>query len=207
MFNTKARQERRLGTPLFLKPNRSATGKSAIVRRPNKPGQHGEMRRRAPSEFGRQLAEKQKIRYSYGVREAQMKKYFTIASHGATTTGPALINLLERRLDNVVYRLGLAPSRSVARQIVNHGHIQVNGRRLNAPSAQVYVGDAIRVRPQSKEKGPFRDLADRLKKTEVPNWLTINLETTEGTVKLLPKDIDTSFDISLVVDYYSKLVK
>lgn len=207
MFNTKARQERKLGTPLFLKPYRSATGKSAIVRRPNRPGQHGASRRRAGSEFARQLLEKQKLRFSYGVREAQMKKYFKKASMSAENTGSALVSLLERRLDNVVYRLGLTPSRSVARQIVGHGHIQVNGKRVSAPSAQTYIGDVIRIRPQSKEYAPFRDLAERLKKAEAPNWLTVNPETAEGTVKMLPKDIDTGFDISLVVDYYSKLVK
>ena len=193
--------------PLFLKPNRSATGKSAIVRRPARPGQHGASRRRAGSEFSRQLLEKQKIRFTYGVREAQMKKYFKIASKSQENTGPALISLLERRLDNVVYRLGLAPSRSVARQAVGHGHIQMNGKRVSAPSAQTYIGDVIRIRPQSKEYGNFKEVAERLKKADAPNWLTMNPETAEGTVKMLPKDIDTGFDISLVVDYYSKLVK
>lgn len=207
MFNTKAKQERRLGTPLFLKPNRSATGKSAITRRPTKPGQHGAMRRRAGSEFGRQLAEKQKIRYSYGIREAQMKNYFREASKSAANTGSTLLSLLERRLDNAVYRLGLTPSRSVARQAVGHGHIQVNGRRVKAPSARVYVGDVIRIRPESKDLAPFREVSERVKKADTPNWLTMNPETLEGTVKLLPKDVDAGFDIALVVDYYSKLVK
>jgi small subunit ribosomal protein S4 len=207
MFNTKARQERKLGTPLFLKPYRSATGKSAIVRRPGRPGQHGQARRRTGSEFARQLLEKQKLRFTYGVREAQMKKYFTLASKSKENTGSVLVTLLERRLDNVVYRLGLTPSRSVARQVVGHGHVQVNGKRVSAPSAQIYVGDVIRVRPLSKDFGPFKDMAERLKKADAPVWLTMNPETAEGTVKMLPKDIDTSFDISLVVDYYSKLVK
>ncbi len=207
MFNTKAKQERKLGTPLFLKPYRSATGKSAIVRRPSRPGQHGAARRRAGSEFARQLLEKQKLRFTYGVREAQMKKYFTIAMKSDESTGAALVTLLERRLDNVVYRLGLAPSRSVARQVVGHGHIQVDGKRVSAPSAQTYIGDVVRIRPQSKDYAPFKDLAERLKKADAPAWLSVNAETAEGTVKALPKDVDTSFDISLVVDYYSKLVK
>ncbi len=207
MFNTRAKQERRLGTPLFLKPFRSTTGKSAIVRRPLRPGQHGASRRRGSSEFGKQLAEKQKVRYTYGVREAQMKKYFTIANRSTENTGSALISLLERRLDNAVFRLGLCPSRSMARQVVGHGHIQVNGRRVKAPSAQLYIGDVIRIRPQSKDFPVFKDLAERLQKAEAPNWLTMNPDTAEGAVKSLPKDIDTSFDISLVVDYYSKLVK
>ncbi len=207
MFNTRAKQERKVGTPLFLKPYRSVTGKSAITRRPARPGQHGAARRRSGSEFSRQLLEKQKLRFTYGVREAQMKKYFKIASKSSSNTGPALVGLLERRLDNVVYRLGLTPSRSVARQLVGHGHIQMNGKRVSAPSAQTRVGDVIRVRPQSKESPVFKDLGDRLKKADAPNWLSMNAETAEGTLKTLPKDIDTGFDISLVVDYYSKLVK
>lgn len=207
MFNTKARQERKVGMPLFLKPYRSATGKSAITRRPARPGQHGASRRRAGSEFSRQLLEKQKLRFTYGIREAQMKKYFKIASKSNESTGLALINLLERRLDNVVYRLGLTPSRSVARQLVGHGHVQMNGKRVSAPSAQTRIGDVVRIRPQSKESAVFKDLTERLKKADAPAWLSMNPETAEGTLKALPKDIDTGFDISLVVDYYSKLVK
>jgi small subunit ribosomal protein S4 len=207
MFNTKARQERKIGTPLFLKPNRSLTGKSAITRRPNRPGQHGAARRRTGSEFSRQLTEKQKVRFTYGVRETQMKNYFRKASSSVESTGASLVNLLERRLDNVVYRLGIAPSRSVARQAVGHGHIQVNGKRVSAPSAQLRIGDVVTVRAQSKEYQLFKDLTERLKKADVPAWLSINAETAEGTVKALPKDIETAFDISLVVDYYSKLVK
>jgi small subunit ribosomal protein S4 len=207
MFNTRARQERKVGTPLFLKPNRSLTGKSAITRRPARPGQHGAARRRTGSEFARQLLEKQKLRFTYGVREAQMKNYFKQASKSSENTAAALVSLLERRLDNVVYRSGLAPSRSVARQAVGHGHIQVNGKRVSAPSAKVYLGDVVRIRPQSKDYATFKDLAERMKKADAPNWISVNPETAEATVKILPKDIDTGFDISLVVDYYSKLVK
>jgi small subunit ribosomal protein S4 len=208
MFNSSSKKERRLGTPLFLKPFRSATGKAAMARRPGKPGQHGQARtRRGGSEFGKQLAEKQKIQFTYGIRDSQMRIIFKKASKSLSTTGPLFVSLLERRLDNVVYRLGIAPSRSVARQIVGHGHIQVNGKRVNIPSCQTKVGDVIAIRPQSKEYGMFKDLADRLKKADAPNWLTLNPETATGTVKMLPKDIDTGFDISLVVDYYSKLVK
>jgi len=207
MFNTKAKQERRIGIPLFLKPFRSATGKSAIVRRPNKPGQHGARRRRGSSEFGKQLTEKQKVRYTYGVREAQMRIYFKKANKSQTTTGGALISLLEGRLDNAVYRLGLASSRSIGRQLVGHGHIQVNGRRVSAPSAQMHVGDVISIRPNSAKIGVFRDLAEQIKTVETPAWLLLNPETMQGTVKALPENIDTGFDIPLVVDYYSKLVK
>ncbi len=207
MFDTRARKERRLGMPLFLKPNRSVTGKSAITRRPSKPGQHGASRRRAGSEFSKQLAEKQKVRYTYGLRETQLRNAFKDAKKSQTGIGMTLINLLERRLDNVVYRLGIAPSRSVARQAVGHGHIFVNGKRVSAPSARLRAGDVITIRPQSKDMAIFKDVAERATKAQTPVWLTINPQTLEGTIKMLPKDVDAGFDISLVVDYYSKIVK
>lgn len=207
MFDTRAKKERRIGAPLFLKPFRSATGKSAIVRRPGKPGQHGAERRRGNSEFGKQLSEKQKIRYTYGVREAQLRNAFAQASASQLPTGQALIMQLERRLDNAVYRSGIAPSRSVARQAVGHGHIFVNGKRVKAPSYRVEAGDVISIRPQSREFPIFKDVAERVGKLQAPNWLVVNPQTIEATVKMLPKDVDAGFDISLVVDYYSKIVK
>lgn len=208
MFDTRARKERRLGTPLFLKPFRSLTGKSAITRRPARPGQHGAARqRRGGSEFGKQLAEKQKIKYTYGLRETQLRNAFAKANKSSAATGQAMLVLLERRLDNVVYRVGLAPSRSVARQAIGHGHIFVNGHRVSAPSYMVYEKDVITIRPQSKEYQIFKDVAERAAKAQTPTWLLMNPQTLEGTVKSLPKDIDASFDISLVVDYYSKIVK
>jgi small subunit ribosomal protein S4 len=207
MFDTRARKERRIGGPLFLKPFRSATGKSAITRRPAKPGQHGAARRRGSSEFGKQLLEKQKIRYTYGLREAQLRNAFAEANASPLPTGQALLMQLERRLDNVVYRLAIAPSRSVGRQVVGHGHIFVNKRRVKAPSYRVKAGDVISIRPQSREFAIFKDLAERLPKAQTPNWLVVNPQTAEGTVKMLPKDVDAGFDISLVVDYYSKIVK
>jgi small subunit ribosomal protein S4 len=207
MFDTRARKERRLGVPLFLKPFRSLTSKSAINRRTGKPGQHGAAHRRSGSEFGKQLAEKQKIKYTYGLRETQLRNAFAEAMHGKSATGQALLSLLERRLDNVVYRLGFAPSRSVARQVVGHGHIFVNGRRASAPSTRLRVGDVVTIRPQSKDFQIFKDVTERLAKTQAPVWLSVNPQTVEGTVKQLPKDLDLGFDISLVVDYYSKIVK
>ncbi len=207
MFDTRARKERRLGMPLFLKPFRSATGKSAITRRPNRPGQHGASRRRAGSEFGKQLTEKQKIKYTYGLREKQLRNTFAKANKSKLPTGQEMLSLLERRLDNVVFRMGFAPSRSVARQAVGHGHIFVNGRRGSAPSMLIKVGDTVTIRPQSKDLQIFKDVAERFAKLQQPNWLTINPQTLQGTVKMLPKDLDAGFDISLVVDYYSKIVK
>ena len=207
MFDTSSKKERALGVPLQLKPFRSASPKSAILRRPNRPGQHGAGRRRPPSEFSQQLSEKQKFRHTYGLREAQMRGIFQKASKSASSTGPAFMALLERRLDNVVFRLGIAPSRSVARQVISHGHIQVNGKRVKSSSYQVKVGNTIRIRPESKDQQLFRELAGKLKTHNAPNWLTVDPASFEGTVKSLPKDLEFPFDISLVVDYYSKLVK
>ncbi len=217
MFDTRERKERALGTKLGLKPFRSLSPKAAIVRKPQRPGQHGGARRRAPSEFGEQLSEKQKFKYTYGLREAQMRRIFKLAAKSPSNTGPLFMGLLERRLDNVVYRLGIAPSRSVARQLVGHGHIQVsskggsssggNFRRVKSPSFQVKAGDVIRIRPESKNHPLFKDLAETLKKYEVPAWLSTNPETFEGKVLSLPRDLEIPFDISKVVDYYSKIVK
>ena len=207
MFDTRAKKERRLGTPLFLKPFRSATGKSAITRRPNKPGQHGAARRRSGSEFGKQLSEKQKVKATYGLRESQLRNIFVEANRSKMPTGQVVLSLLERRLDNVVFRMSIAPSRSVARQMVSHGHIFVNGHRASAPSTRLRANDVVTIRPQSKEFQIFKDTMERISKAQTPSWISINPQTGEGTVKSLPKDLDLGFDISLVVDYYSKIVK
>ncbi len=207
MFNTKERRERALGVRLFLKAYRSSSPKAAILRHPNKPGQHGGMRRRPPSEYGIQLAEKQKFKFMYGLREAQMRKNFVIASKSKASTGATFMALLERRLDNVVYRLGLLPSRSVGRQVINHGHIFVNGRRVSSPSFLVKAGDKVTIREQSKVHPIFKTLKETLDKYQTPTWLTVDPVTFVGTVKSLPRDLDAPFDISLVVDYYSKIVK
>ncbi len=207
MFDTRERKERSLGTRLFLKAHRSSSPKSAMVRRPHRPGLHGKDRRRAPSEYGRQLSEKQKFKFAYGLREAAMRKVFKAASKSPATTGPMIVSLLERRLDNVVYRFGLAPSRSVARQLIGHGHIMLNGRRVTIPSIQVRPKDVITVRVQSKEHPVFKNLNESLKKHQTPTWLTIDPEKWEGIVTSLPKDFDIPFDIALVVDYYSRIVK
>lgn len=205
MFNTKEKKERSLGVKLFLKPHRCSSPKCVTVRRPTKPGLHGKMRRRALSEYGQQLAEKQKIKFAYGIREAQMRKVFASASKHRGITGEMIINFLERRLDNVVYRLGLAPSRSVGRQLVGHGHILVNGRKVTIPSYMVKANDVIVIRPQSKDHPVFKDLAERLKQYEPPIWLFIDKSQLEGKVISLPKDFEIPFDVTLVVDYYSKI--
>ncbi|KKU77205.1 MAG: 30S ribosomal protein S4 [Candidatus Harrisonbacteria bacterium RIFOXYA1_FULL_48_8] len=203
MFNTKEKQERSLGTKLFLKAARCNSPKCVSVRRPQRPGLHGKSYKTL-SEFGQQLKEKQKIRFTYGIREAQMELVFKKAAKNPGVTGEMIISILERRLDNVVYRLGIAPSRSVGRQLVGHGHILVNGHKVTIPSYQVRVGDTITIRPQSNEHPLLKDLGERLEKYEPPVWLALDAAKLEGKVLSAPKDFEISFDVNMVVDYYSK---
>ncbi len=204
MFNTSEKRERALGMKLLLKPHRCASPKCATIRKPQPPGPHGGKRRRGASEFGLQLREKQKIKAMYGIREAAMQKVFAAAVKATEATGEAMLARLERRLDNVVYRLGFAPSRSVARQLVGHGHIFMNGRRVDVPSALVSIGNVITIRPASKEHAGFKDLAETMKKYEAPVWLLLDKQTLTGKMTAMPKDLETLFDTNLVVDYYSK---
>lgn len=204
MFNTKEKKERALGTKLFLKAGRCNSPKCVTIRRPYRPGLHGKSRRRGLSEFGQQLNEKQKIRFSYGLRESQLKKTFLLASRNPGVTGEVMLELLERRLDNVVFRLGLALSRSIARQLVNHGHIMVNDKKVTIPSYCVRIGDKISIRLQSKDNPVFSGLSASLKKYEPPVWLNIDKEKFEGKVMGKPKEFKLPFDINMVVDYYSK---
>lgn len=204
MFDTREKKERSVGTKLFLKAHRCNSPKCVTIRRPNKPGPHGKAYRRALSEFGQQLKEKQKIRFTYGIRERQMARVFQKAAKNPGVTGKMILAILESRVDNAVYRMGFAESRSIGRQLVSHGHIMVNGRRVTAPSRQLKPGDVVTIRPQSKEHPLFKDLAERLKKYEVPVWLNVDPGKLEGKMVAMPKDFDAGFDVNLVVDYYSK---
>lgn len=204
MFNTAEKKERALGVKLFLKGERCNSPKCAMIRRPYRPGAHGKRRSGAPSEFKQQLQEKQKIKLTYGIREAQMRRVVAEAAKNLGITGPMIVNFLERRLDNVVYRLGFTPSRSIARQMVNHGHFLVNGRKVTIPSYRVKIDDVVSIRAQSREHPHLKDLAVNLKKVEAPVWLMFDQEKLEGKVIALPKDIETMFDVNLVIDYYSK---
>ena len=204
MFNTTEKRERSLGVKLFLKGDRCNSPKCAMMRNPHRPGAHGKRRSGNPSEFKQQLQEKQKIKATYGIRESQMQKVVSQASKNPGITGPMIISFLEMRLDNVVYRLGFTPSRSVGRQTVGHGHFLVNGKRVTIPSYRVKIGDVVSIRPQSKEHPVFKDLAVNLKKIEQPVWLHLDKEKNEGKVVSLPKDVETLFDVNLVIDYYSK---
>ena len=203
MFNTKEKVERKLGVKLFLKAHRCNSPKCVQLRRGYRPGLHGQARH-AVTEFGQLLNEKQKIKASYGLREGHLQKIFDTALKNPGNTGNVITQLLERRLDNAIFRLGLAPSRSVARNLISHGHIMVNGRKHNISSYVVEIGDKLSIRPQSKDDASFKKLSETLKNFEAPVWLRLNKEKMEGEVVSLPKDFEVPFDVNMVVDYYSK---
>ncbi|TYP50333.1 30S ribosomal protein S4 [Thermosediminibacter litoriperuensis] len=196
---------RREGMKLYLKGERCYTPKCAIDRRGYAPGQHGQMKRKL-SEYGLQLREKQKAKRIYGVLERQFKIYFEEAIRRKGVTGENLLRLLECRLDNVVYRLGFAKSRTQARQIVRHGHIEVNGRKVTIPSYQVRQGDVIAVREKSRSLDFFKEMAEAGKARIVPEWLSVNYDTLTGEVVRMPnrEDIDVPIQEHLIVELYSK---
>lgn len=196
---------RREGIKLYLKGDRCYSDKCAINRRPSAPGQHGQRRKKA-SEYGIQLREKQKARRTYGVLEKQFERYYGKAERMKGITGENLLQLLERRLDNVVYRLGFAESRAQARQFVLHGHITVNGKRVNIPSYLIDAGDIIAVKEKSASNvDHFKSLKEDASKTVVP-WLQVDFEKLEGSVSALParEDIDVPIQEHLIVELYSR---
>jgi small subunit ribosomal protein S4 len=199
---------RREGMKLFLKGERCLSPKCAVERRPFVPGMHGRQARfrRQESDYGQQLREKQRARRFYGVLERQFRRYFDLALRARGQTGVNLLVILERRLDNVVYRLGFADSRAQARQLVSHGHIELNGIKTDIPSALVDVGDQIRVREQKQNNGYFRDLAEILEHRSVPDWLSLNASEMSGTVVAFPtrEQIDAPVNEQLIVEYYSR---
>ncbi len=191
---------RRLGQSVCGRDN------CAIKRKPYPPGPRGKRRKRI-SEFGYQLIEKQKIKLIYGVREKQFRKYFAQASKKKGRTGQELLSLLERRLDNVVFRLGLATNRTQARQMVGHGHFKVNSRKITIPSYKVEVGDEITIREGSREKDIFKELDIRLKKYDTPVWLELNKKTFSGKMKAEPSKEDLAdipVEVAQVVEFYSR---
>ncbi len=205
MFNTREKKERSLGIKLFLKAHRCSSPKCVTSRNPNPPGPHKKSGgRRQRSEFGEQMRAKQRIKITYGIRESAMEKVALTAAKSKGITGEMIMNLLERRLDNVVYRVGFAQSRAIARQLVSHGHMFVNGRKVTIPSYVVRKDDVISIRPESKEHGEFRELKEYLKRYVTPVWLAMDQEKVEGKVMGDPKDFDNTFDLNKIVDYYSK---
>jgi small subunit ribosomal protein S4 len=193
---------------LYLKGERCSSPKCAFEKRGYAPGMHGKkgMLRRKVSDFGLQLREKQKARRIYGVQERQFRRYFRNALRVKGMTGAMLLVMLERRLDNVIYRLGFADSRAQARQLVRHGHFLLNGHNHDIPSYLVEVGDVIEVRPSSRGNGYFKALAERLGERLVPEWLELDTTRWMGRVLSMPdrQAIDVALNEQLVVEYYSR---
>ena len=196
---------RREGTKLFLKGDRCYGPKCAVGHRPTPPGEHGQARQRKQSEYGMQLREKQKARRAYGMLETQFHRYFKKAEAQKGITGDNLLVMLERRLDNVVYRLGFGASRPQARQWVRHGHIQVNGKKVSIPSYLVSVGDVITVRAKSAEAEHFKALREGTGRV-IPKWLTLDAAELKGTVNAMPQreDIDLTIQEHMIVELYSR---
>ena len=194
---------RREGAKLFLKGERCLSKKCAMERRPVVPGQHG-MARKKFTEYGKQLREKQKVKRAYGLLEKQMRAYYEEAERLNGVTGETMLSLIERRLDNVVYRMGIGSSRAEARQIVNHGHICVNGKRVNIPSYQVKAGDIISIKENKRQKEMFKELKEV--KVVMPKWLEFDATKLEGRIVELPKreDIDLAIEEHLIVELYSR---
>ena len=196
---------RREGTKLFLKGERCMTGKCALDRRSTAPGQHGAANKKV-REYGMQLREKQKTRRYYGVLERQFANYFEEADRQTGMTGENLLVLLERRLDNVVYRMGMAESRKEARQLVLHAHFTLNGKKVTIPSISVKVGDVIAVKESSRDSAKIKELMEKMASKLTPKWLEVNKENATAKVVALParEDIDFDFNEQLIVELYSK---
>ena len=196
---------RREGSKLFLKGTRCYTKKCSFERRPTPPGQHG-VRRRKMGEFGIQLREKQKMRRVYGVLERQFRNYFRDAETQSGVTGEALLQSLETRLDNVVFRLGFATSRAQARQLVAHGHFAVNGTATNVPSYSLKPGDRVEVRESKRGREAFKTIKETLRSHQAPEWLSLDAAKLAGSVASVPRRDQMPLDLSeqLVVEYYSR---
>ena len=190
----------------MLKGDRCMGPKCSVERRPTAPGMHGAKRQRKMSDFGLQLREKQKARRIYGVLERQFSKHYAEAKRVNGATGERLLQILELRLDNVVYRLGFADSRPQARQIVRHGHFTVNGRTTDIPSYLLKAGDSIAVRENSRGKEYFKVVADSIGRTDVPGWLSLDPKNLNGRVVSIParNEMEVVLDEQLIVEYYSR---
>ena len=197
---------RREGAKLFLKGERCYSRKCAFERRSYAPGQHGQAGTKKIKEYGVQLREKQKMRRIYGVLERQFRTYLQAAMRRRGVTGETLLQLLELRLDNVVYRLGFAVSRAQARELVSHGHFLVNGRKVNTSSYRVKPDDAIEVKEASKDLPPVVSALDVTAGSRVPSWLELDAEKRQGKVLHVPMrdEIDTQVDETLIVEFYSR---
>jgi small subunit ribosomal protein S4 len=197
---------RREGVKLFLKGSKCLSNCTFDKRNALLPGQHGLARRRKPSDYGIQLRAKQRARRMYGVMEAQFRRYFERADRSTGVTGTVLLQHLERRMDNVVYRLGLAASRREARQLVSHRHFTLNGRVQNVASAQVRPGDVVEVRERSRALDPIQNAIGLVQNRSVPDWLSLDVDKLKGTVVRLPEreEMEQVIDEQLIVEYYSR---
>jgi small subunit ribosomal protein S4 len=200
---------RREGEKLFLKGARCFSPKCSFERRGYPPGQHGkgsQFRRRRDSDFNRQLRAKQKARRTYGIMERQFRRYYEVSLSRRGLTGLNLLQILECRLDNVVFRLGYAESRAQARELVTHGHFTVDGRRTDVPSMMVAQGNVVAVREGSRDRTYFKDLAAIAEDKNVPAWISRDLKTLSGTVIRMPErsEIDSNMQEQLIVEYYSR---
>jgi len=200
---------RREGEKLFLKGERCFSPKCSFDRRAYAPGMHGkgsQFRRRRESDYNRQLRAKQKARRVYGIMERQFRRYHSVALHRRGLTGLNLLQILESRLDNVIFRLGFSDNRAQARLLVTHGHFAVNGRRTDVPSMLVTPGDVIAVREESRRRSFFKDLVAISEDKTIPVWLSRDLKNLSGTVVRLPErsEIDGNLHEQLIVEYYSR---
>lgn len=206
---SKCKRCRRAGEKLFLKGDRCSTPKCAVVRKSYAPGMHGAKTRRSQSEFGQQLAMKQKMKRIYGVLERQFKKYFHEVKNKPGVTGDLLIQKLESRLDNVIYRAGFAANRRQARQLVLHAHFKINGKSVNIPSREVKPGDIIQLKPGRNSKEYFKNLEELLKgkKSEIlPPWLEVDSRqmTVKFKAKPMREDLGINLDAQMIVEFYSR---
>jgi small subunit ribosomal protein S4 len=209
MEDAKCKICRRLGEKLFLKGEKCLTPKCPMVRKPYPPGQKGKRRRGGLSEYGKELREKQKLKNWYNLREKQFRNYVKdiLSKRGRVEdAGAQLIQTLERRLDNVVFRLGFAASRKEARQLVSHRHILVNNKIVNIPSFLIKKGDKIKIKPTSSKKEIFKQLSTTLKKQTLPEWLTLDIDKLEGEVKVLPtiEEAALPVEVSAIFEFYSR---
>ena len=196
---------RREGRKLYLKGDRCMTDKCALTRRATVPGQHG-AGRKSVKEYGMQLREKQTARRYYGVQEKQFKKYYVAADKKEGITGENLLSLLERRFDNVVYRMGLASSRKEARQLVRHAHFTLNGKKADIPSIILKTGDVVALKDKSRSSEKIKGLMENMANINAPKWLELNVEAASAKVIAIPArdDVDFDFNEQLIVEFYSK---
>jgi small subunit ribosomal protein S4 len=205
-LDAKCRQCRREGEKLFLKGEKCYTDKCAIERRSYAPGQHGQRSGQRLSDYGKQLREKQKIRRIYGILERQFRKTYAEAARSRGVTGERLLQLLETRLDSMVYRMGFGASRTESRQLVRHNGVLVNGKRVNIPSYQVKPGDVIEVTDKAKSQLRVKAAAEAAEGRGIPEWLEVDAKALKGTFKALPArtELPSSINESLVIELYSK---